>query len=181
MRKLDLNMRRWFSAVLCLPALGCILTSGQVLTTFELGSFAVRNAGMERINVDLNELSNYAERKGNLKGLADLAVLGEITNHANDAIDIVAYVTPEVTSDTSRTQVTENAVLAWGPFHVDGGATVRVDWDTSAALFSAAGRSTLLRETKGDGTFTVYIFAAGDRYDFSVADGQLVVILDAGF
>ncbi len=168
----------WLPAVLV--ATGCILTSGQILVEVELGDVTVTTASVEHIDVDLNDISDYSDNKEALKDLADIALLGEITSTGSTSIDVVAYMTRDLTSFTTASEVLAQAIPIWGPFQVAAGATVRVDWDTSASLIGA-NKSVLIEEVKGDGQFTVYILGAAGTYSFTVRDGQMALVLDAGF
>ncbi len=166
--------------VVCLLGVaGCLVTSGQILVTADLGNFNVTTTSVQDLDVDLNEISDYADNKETLEDLADIAILGEITNTGTNDIDVVAYMTRNVTSLTTSAEVLAVGVQIWGPFRVAAGATVRVDWDTSAALIGS-NKNVLIDEVKGDGTFTVYILGAAGSYSFTVDDGQLVLVLDAG-
>jgi hypothetical protein len=72
------------------------------------------------------------------------------------------------------------AVKLWGPFSVAGSATKVIDWNASSQLFSVAGKAALLSEAKGDGNFTLYAVGSAGTYDFSVANGALVLVIDVG-
>lgn len=173
---------RWLVAVLALVGMtaGCILTSGQFLVTFELGD--VRVPGPTTLVsqvVDLNTIAEYRDHKENLKGLADLALLGSITNNTSNAVDVEVWMTPGQTSYLLESDLRANGVRIWGPIHLAGSETKKVEWDTSAALFDAAGKAALTGEIKGDGVFTLYAVGATGLYDFSIHDGQFVAVLDA--
>lgn len=47
------------AVVVLLVAAGCILTSGQILVTTDLGDFNVTTATVARIDIDLNGISDY--------------------------------------------------------------------------------------------------------------------------
>jgi len=170
----------WLTVLPLLVAAGCIVTSGQILVTADLGDFVVTPATVERINVDLNDISDYTDNKEKLKDLADIAVLGEVTNTGSDPIDVVAYMTREPTTFTTASQVMASGLQIWGPFRVAAGATVRIDWNASAALIGT-NKNVLIEEVKGDGRFTGYVLGAAGTYSFTVTDGQLALILDVGY
>jgi len=169
-------------AALALAAMtsGCILTSGQFLVSFELGD--VRVPGPTTLVsqvVDLNTISEYRDHKSNLKTLADLALLGTITNNTSNPVDVEVWMTKDQTSYLLEQDLKANGVRIWGPFHLAGNETKQVDWDTSASLFGATGKAALIGEIKGDGVFTLYAIGTTGLYDFSIHDGQFVAVLDA--
>ena len=168
----------WLPVVWLLGVAGCLVTSGQILVTAELGDFTVTTTAVQDLDVDLNEISDYSDNKERLADLADIAILGEVTNTGTTDIDVVAYMTRHLTSFTTASEVLGLGLPIWGPFRVAAGATVRVDWDTSSALIGS-NKSVLIEEIKGDGAFTVYILGAAGTYSFTVNDGQFVAILDA--
>ena len=172
---------RYALLVLPLLASGCILVSGQFLVNFDLGTIQVNSpTDVVGRDVDLNDIGDYNDHKDELKGLADVAVLGMITNQGTEAIDVDIWMTPDFTSFTDAASVQGTGVRLWGPLHLDPGESRRVDWDTSAGLFDPLGKTTLLGEVKGDGQFTVYALARSGNYQFSVTEGQVVLVLDAG-
>jgi hypothetical protein len=174
---------RWIvpALILGLAAPGCVLVSGQFLLDFELEDFDVSTSTtVTREDVDLNEESVYEDHKEDLKGLADVAVLGMITNNSATAIGVEVWMTAASTAYTTPGEVTTNATKLWGPFSVGVGETKQVGWDESAALFSSAGKTLLLNEIKGDGMFTIYAIADVGTYTFDVDNGVLALVLDAG-
>src|SRR5262245_3435968 len=173
---------RWLFALLALVGMtaGCVLTSGQFLVNFELGD--VRVPGPTTLVsqvVDLNTISEYRDHKENLKTLADLALLGTITNNTSNAVDVEVWMTRDPSSYLLESDLKANGVRIWGPFHLAGNETKQVNWDTSAGLFDAAGKAALVGEIKGDGVFTLYAIGTSGLYDFSIHDGQFVAVLDA--
>jgi hypothetical protein len=176
-----MKILRPLALVLALSTAGCILVSGQFIVNFDLGTINVTSpTTVQSKQVDLNDIGDYKDHKSDLKGLADLAVLGVLTNNGSEDIDVEVYMTPDLTSYTTDTDVKGNGVLLWGPFHVPAGQSVRVDWDTSAGLFTPLGKTTLIGEIKGDGQFTVYAVGKAGNYSFTVTEGELVLVLDAG-
>jgi hypothetical protein len=177
-----MKTKRFFAALALLVATaGCVLVSGQFLVNFDLGSFSVTSpTDVHSQLVDLNTISDYADHKENLKGLGDLAILGTIKNDGAEAVDIEIWMRPDKQPYTLASEVKANAVKLWGPFHLEQGETKHVDWDTSAGLFDPLGKVTLIGEIKGDGIFTVYALGAAGTYSFTVTDGQVVLVLNAG-
>jgi hypothetical protein len=161
---------------------GCILISGQIFTTVNLGDINVTTSGLDRHFVDLNTVSDYASHKANLKSVADFAVLGSITNNGTDSLNVEIWMTKDETNYTTAAQVTTpgNATKLWGPFSLAGGQTKVVDWDTSAGLFTSAGKALMIGEAQGDGSFTLYALGTAGNYSFSIPNAKLVLVLDAG-
>jgi len=163
---------------------GCILTSGQVQISFDLPNFTASSAtGIDGTTIALNTEKEYKDNKDKLKDLSDLAVLGKFTNNSSTPVNVEVWMTT-----TPSTHLTESALMAdptrvkvWGPFQVAGSATKVIDWNASAQLFTVAGKAALLSEAKGDGNFTLYaVSPASTVYDFSVANGALVLVIDVG-
>ncbi len=167
-----------------LMSAGCILTSGQIQIHFDLPSFTGNSAtGILGTTIDLNTESEYKDNKDKLKDLSDLAVLGKFTNNSATPVNVEVWMTPAPTSYTTATQLNGDLtkIKVWGPFQVAGSATKVIDWNASAQLFTVAGKAALLNEAKGGGNFTLYaVGAAGSPYDFSVANGALVLVIDVG-
>src|SRR5438128_8933707 len=119
---------RWFVPSLMLAALmatGCFLISGQFLVKFDLGDVNVTSAtGINGVVVNLNDIHEYADHKDNLKGLADIAILGQFTNSGASDIDVEVWMVDNagpLLSDAA--QVRADGVKVWGPFHLAAGAT----------------------------------------------------------
>jgi len=166
-----------------LVSAGCILTSGQIQIDFDLPSFTGNSAtGIEGTTIDLNTEKEYQDNKDKLKDLSDLAVLGKFTNNSATPVNVEVWMTPGPTSYTTAAGLAGDAtkIKVWGPFQVAGSATKTIDWNVSAQLFTVAGKAALLSEAKGDGNFTLYAVGAAGGYDFSVADGALVLVIDVG-
>jgi len=171
-------------AVLLLAATGgCLLTTGQVLVSYDLPS-PIHVSGpnaLVAVQVDLNSVSAYRDHKDGLEDLADLALLGAMTNNAmGDPIDIEVWMTRDATNLVDATQVQAQGIPLWGPQRVVRGETRRPSWDDSADNVTAEGRQALLEETKGDGVFTLYFLDRTSSYDFTVSEGVLVLVLAAG-
>lgn len=174
---------RWIvpALLLGLATPGCVLVSGQFLIDFDLDNFDVSTSSTVTVeDVDLNTESVYEDHKEDLKGLADVAVLGKITNTGSTAIGVEVWMTGASTAFTTPGQVTGGATKLWGPFDIDPGVTKQVGWDESAALFTSAGKTLLLNEIKGDGIFTIYAIANVGTYSFDVDNGVLALTIDAG-
>ena len=172
---------RWIvpALAIALAAPGCVLTSGQFLIDFDLDDFtATTNTLVSRAEVDLNTESDYEDHKEDLKSLADVAVLGTLTNNGGSAIHAEVWMTAGPTSYTDATEVRDNATMLWGPFEVPAGTPKTVGWDESAELFSETGKALLINEIKGDGVFTLYMIAAEDTYSFEVENGVLALVLE---
>lgn len=163
---------------------GCILTSGQIQISFEIPNFTASSAtGIDGTTIDLNTEEEYQDNKDKLKDLSDLAVLGKFTNNSSSAVNVDVYMTT-----TPSDHPTEALLLAdptvvklWGPFQVSPSSTTTIDWNKSAQLFTTAGKAALLAQAKGDGQFSIYaVGPAGAAYNFSVANGALVLVIDVG-
>jgi hypothetical protein len=169
--------------VLALTAAGCILVSGQFLIDFSLDDFTtVSHSTVTRQLVDLNTEGDYTDHKEDLKAIADIAVLGKLTNNASGAIGVEVWMTPTDTNLASEAEVRAAAIKLWGPFHVAAGpgTSKTVNWNESAKLFTSAGMASLLTEVKGDGQFTLYAIGDAGTYDISVENGVLALVLDFG-
>jgi hypothetical protein len=162
---------------------GCVLVSGQFLVDFDLDNFTTSTSTTVTMqDVDLTTESAYEDHKDDLKGLADVAVLGKITNTGSTDIGVEVWMTADNTAYTTPTEVTTNATKLWGPFDIKAGDTKQVGWDESAALFSSTGKTMLLNEIKppGDGKFTIYAIANVGTYSFKVDNGVLALTIEAG-
>ena len=185
---------RMVALVLPLMLCGCLLTTGQVSVDFDLGTINVATPlNLVAQQVDLNTISDYVDHKDNIRGVSDLALLGTITNNIAAALstpgskftqggptdlNVEAWITPTTTNYVTDAQVRANAVKLWGPLLVPAGATVNIDWDDSAALFTPLGKATLLQEIKGDGVFTIYLLGTSGFYNFTVDNATLVLTLE---
>src|SRR5215468_9913482 len=111
-----MKMRSLLAALaLAVMTSGCILTSGQFLVSFELGD--VRVPGPTTLVsqvVDLNTISEYRDHKSNLKTLADLALLGTITNNTSNPVDVEVWMTKDQTSYLLEQDLKANGVRIWG-------------------------------------------------------------------
>jgi hypothetical protein len=184
-------MKRHASTVLTLGVVlglgllcaGCILTSGQIQINFDLPNFSATSpTALNSTTIDLNTEKEYKDNKDKLKDLSDLAVLGKFTNNSATPVNVEVWMTttPSAYTDVTLMKADPTAVKLWGPFSVAGSATKVIDWNASSQLFSVAGKAALLNEAKGDGNFTLYAVGSAGAYDFSVANGALVLVIDVG-
>ncbi|MBI5711431.1 MAG: hypothetical protein HZC42_14190 [Candidatus Eisenbacteria bacterium] len=171
-------------ALVALTATGCWITSAQIFAHFDLPNpFTINGAdGFERVYVDLNTISDYADNKDKLKGISDLAVVGKFTNTSGPGGGVEVYITPGNTNLANPTAIVAGSTKLWGPGSIGATGDVHtVGWDESAALFDAAGKAILLAEAQGDGEFTIYtIGSPGTVNVIRVDDGGLILVLAAG-
>lgn len=163
---------------------GCFITQAQIFAHYELPNpFTIDSSSdpFERIPFDLATNDDYAEHKDKLNSVADFAVVGTFVNEEGPAGGVEVWITPDLTNYGSVAEVTENATKLWGPGTIGAAPSTReIGWDDSAALFNAAGKAILLREAKGDGTFTLYAFGTAGTYRIRVEQGFLILTLNAG-
>ncbi|OGF14215.1 MAG: hypothetical protein A2W00_14065 [Candidatus Eisenbacteria bacterium RBG_16_71_46] len=170
-----------------LLATGCVLTSAQILVKFAFPppnplvvNVASGASSVSGLYIDLNTESDYADNKDKLKDIADLAVLGDVTNTGTGAIGVEVWLTKTNSGTLTADQVRAQGAQLWGPFNLAAGATKRIGWDESAGLFKA-GKQVLIDEVKGDGQFSLYLIGPGTgAYQFQVKDGYLVLVIGAG-
>ena len=186
--------RRLVVVALTIPMValpGCIITSAQILTHFNLPNpFTINSAvpgdQSERVPVDLatDVGSDYLDNKEKLKGLMDVAILGTFTNEAGPAGAVEVYIVPTYDLTPGVDPLPPGAVLLWGPADLGaaGGpdATRTLTWDDSAALFNPDGKRLLIDEIKGDGQFTLYAIGTAGVYQIRVDNGVVSLVLDAG-
>ena len=178
-----MNNLRWIlpALLIAFAAPGCILTSGQILIDFDLGTIDVTSpTGLVGEQIDLNTNDDYEEHKDKLKNIVDFAVLGTINNTGGTDLLPEVWITADLTPYTDETTVKANGIKLWGGILVPAGGSAAVDWNTSAALFTAAGKAMVLNEAKGDGNFTLYVMGASGTYQFNVTNGVLALVIDAG-
>jgi hypothetical protein len=164
--------------LLALAVSGCILISGQILVTYDLPDMSLGGQlATVPVQVDLNTVSDYRNHKGNLKGLADEALVGLIQNRNSTSLTVEVWITPQETSFQSSDFVTANGILAWGPLTLAPGESRRLTWDASAALITKPGRAAIEGEVRGDGKLTVYV--VGDNA-LNFTEGKFLTIINAG-
>lgn len=173
-------------AALALAATGCIITSAQVFTHFDLPDpFTIDSSTdpFERVLVDLNTVSEYNDHKDDIKGLTDVAIGGRFENLAGPAGTVEVWMTRDNTNYGSISQVKTNGIMLWGPASIGASGTAeavhQLAWDESSKLFNAAGREALIDEVKGDGVFTIYTFGTMATYTIKVTGGTILLTLDA--
>jgi len=176
---------RWIlpALLISIASPGCILTSGQILIDFDLGTIDVTsNTGLVAEQIDLNDNSDYNDHKDKLKNIVDFAVLGTINNTGGAELLPEVWITPDLTNYTTDTQVKANGIKLWGGILVPAGSSAAVNWDTSAALFTKEGKAMILQQATppGDGNFTLYVMGAAGTYQFNVTNGVLALVIDAG-
>jgi hypothetical protein len=171
-------------ALVALTGTGCVLVSGQFLVTYHLSDTRSINTqqSLGVMQVDLSTNKTYVANRARLKGLEDLAVLGDIRNDGAAQATLELWMTPNPSTYSNADDVMHDptAMRIWGPLTVNAGATRHVGWDESAKLFGA-GRAPLLAQFKGDGLFTVYaIGRGGPPFAFTVKSADLLAVLDVG-
>jgi hypothetical protein len=176
-----MKILRTIPVLLALAASGCILTSGQFMVSYDLGTVNITSpSAVVGVQVDLNEEDDYNEHKEDIKALADEALLGYVKNNKAEPLKVQIWLTPTLTTYTTDADVRANGVLAWGPLDLGPQEQLRVSWDRSAELLTAEGKQLLEQEVKGDGSFTVYVVGAAGDYSLTVTSGKLLAIIDAG-
>jgi len=177
-------MRSWkiLVAAAALAGAGCILTSGQILISFPLTNplTVINDTQVYTESIDLNTISDYADHKDNLESLADVALLGQITNNSASPVDVEVFFTEAATTFMTSAEVRAGARKLWGPFALAASETKTIGWDESAALIDDAGRDALIAEIKGDGVFTLYAIGPTGTFSFTINNPVLVLVLDAG-
>lgn len=181
------NLRLWIPVTLlaALMTAGCMLVSGQFIVTFDFADqgadpLTVASASaLSGVAVDLNTVSAYNDHKSDLKDVADLAILGKLTNldagaGLNVEVWMVAAPGSMLTTDTA---VRAAGVKIWGPVTLAASGVKQIGWDESAALFG--GRAALINEIKGDGRFDLYALGSGG-YHFKIDKGSLLAVIVAG-
>jgi hypothetical protein len=79
---------------------GCPLISGQFQVPLNLPDPIDANSATAIVGaqIDLNNESAYKDHKDNLKGLADIALLGKFANLGTGTVSVVIYMTPGTTN-----------------------------------------------------------------------------------
>ena len=163
-----------------LVSTGCWLISGQWVVDYHFATpLHVINSALSKVAVDLNTVSLYNDHKKDLKDVVDLALVGDIHNNGGASTNVEAWIVPAGgTNFVTASAVRAGGSKLWGPLTVGAGATVKVDWNKSAALFS--GRKLLVDEIKGDGVFDLYVIGSVDPFDFTLTNGVLLAVVSAG-
>lgn len=171
-------------ALAALTATGCFLISGQIVVSADLGDLhAVNGLSSVGTYVDLSVLSpDYKKHKDKLKDIVDIAVLGTFQNNLAAPVSGEVWIVPSPSGSGLLTS--QSAVIAAGGIKLwamalGANETRKVTWDTSAGLFTAAGKTTLKNEIKGDGIFTLYLFGSSTTYDIQVTNAVVVAVISA--
>ena len=128
--------------------------------------------------MNLNDVDTYADHKDKMKDVADLALVGKVTNLTDTATAIEVW----MVAAPGALLTTDAAVRAagqkiWGSLGVPASGSVQIDWNKSAALFG--GRALLIGQIKGDGRFDLYALGTG-AYAFRIDKGALIAVISAG-
>ena len=181
------NLRLWLpvTALAAVMAAGCMLVSGQFIVTFNFADHGADpltvtgSSALSGVAVDLNSIGDYNDHKSDLKGVADLAIVGKLTN-----LDTTAPVSVEIwLVETPGTPLTSDAAVRsagkrlWGPVTLAASGVKNIGWDESASLFK--GRQDLIAQIKGDGRFDLYALGSGG-YHFKIDKGVLIAVITAG-
>lgn len=161
---------------------GCVLISGQFFIDWKLDNITVQQDSLIPYVIDLNEDEDYRDHKSQLEGLADLALVGFVTNNSSESVEVIVYITPDVTTFTSTAQLSASgqATQLWGGFPLTGSEkNKKIEWDDSAGLFNDDGFEILIDEIKGDGKFTLYLIGNAQSFDLSTHDNWLMITVDA--
>ncbi len=182
MNKLRLSMA--IAGLAALMATGCVLISGQFVVTAAFSTFGLDPVTVDSpttlagVPVDLNEVSEYADHKDELKGVVDLALVGTVTNLTANPTSVEVWMVANPGAPlTTETAVKSAGTKVWGSLPVPGNGSVKVDWNKSAGLF--VGRQALVSEIKGDGRFDLYAIGTG-AYAFRMDKGALIAVVSAG-
>ena len=182
-------MRMAAVTALAFAAVACAPLSGQFIADYDLGDVSgVPQSGsqdgqgllLQFRHIDLATESEYEDHKDELKGLADLAVVGTLTNTGAGALGLELWVTPGNSGalGTVDEVIAAGGVRLWGPMNLAAGASNAIGWDESAALFVDAGKQMLLDQAKGDGEFTLYL--VGNNSSYTLSNAHLILVLSAG-
>ena len=180
---------RWMLPGLALAALlgnGCIITSTQVFAHFSLSNpFYIHTPPTHDVqveHVDLNTISAYKDNKDKLKGLSDIAILGDFKNvGTGPAGALQVWITPGTTNLATYAAVTGGATLLWSGSIAAAPSTRHVDWAASNAMFFGPGKTMLINQILNGGVFTLYAVAAGNAGQVIQVDkGEVVLVISAG-
>ena len=171
-------------ALAALTTTGCFLLTAQIIVSTSLGNLsAINGAASAGKYIDLSvESSDYADHKDKLKDIPDIAVLGTIKNNLASPVSADVWLVTNPSGSALLPSLA--AVQAAGGIKVwslglAASETKTIDWDTSATLFTPAGKAALINDIKGDGIFTLYVFGSTDTYNLTVTNGVVVVIISA--
>ncbi|HKQ18963.1 MAG TPA: hypothetical protein VJW75_04385, partial [Candidatus Eisenbacteria bacterium] len=128
-----MNNLRWIlpALLIAFAAPGCILTSGQILIDFDLGTIDVTSpTGLVGEQIDLNTNDDYNDHKDKLKNIVDFAVLGTINNTGGTDLLPEVWITSDLSTWDNETDVKANGIKLWGGILVPAGGSAAVDWNT---------------------------------------------------
>ncbi len=130
------------------------------------------------------ESSDYADHKDKFDDVEDVVVLGTFTNNLSTPVSAEVWI---VNNPSSSTLLPDKAavqaaggVLSFS-MSLAGNETKNVDWDTSAGLFTDAGKDLLVDSLEGDTPIAVYVFGSTGTYDIDVTNAQFVAVIYIGF
>ena len=161
------------AALASLVGTGCVLVSGQFLVKLELGDLSITStAPSSGYHVDLSTNSTYNDHKKDIKSLEDIALVGSVHNTGVSSLTLNVYLVDDNSGASTGTRV-------WGPLTVAAGATEKLDWDRSSALFGA-GKALLLAYIKSGDPFTLHAVGSSAPFTFDFNDAVLIAVIGAG-
>ena len=170
-------------ALAILTGTGCVLVSGQFLVQFEFGNLSINapntSAVVNGYYVNLASNGTYNDHKSDIKSLEDLALVGSVHNTGVSSLTLSVYLLDGNAGPLAVSTVTSTGIKVWGPFTVAAGATEKIDWDRSAALF-ASGKVPLFARIKSGVNFTLYGVGSTTPVKFDLNNGVLIAVIGAG-
>jgi|SRR5882762_2851037 len=167
-------------ALALLTGAGCVLVSGQFLVKLEFGNIAVNSAtNVNGYYVDLATNSTYKDHKGDIKSLEDIALLGAVHNTGLASLTLSVYLLDGNPGAISAATVSSTGARVWGPLTVAAGATAKLDWDRSSALFGS-GKVPLFARIKSGDPFTLYAVGSTAPFTFDFNNGVFIAVIGAG-
>lgn len=161
---------------------GCVLVSGEFLIQVEMGDVSVDvvdvNSLLDGYFVDLTTNSTWKDHKNDIKSIEDLALVGDVHNSGLSDVTVVVYLRDGNPGPLSQATVTSSGIRVWGPLTVAAGATEKVDWNRSSALFGA-GKTALLSRIKTGGQFTFYATSTTAPFSFDIKNAVFLVVIGA--
>lgn len=152
---------------------GCVLVSGQFLVKLELGDLSINSVNPATgYHVDLSSNSTYNDHKKDIKSLEDIALVGSVHNTGVSTLTLNLYLIDDNSGATSGPRV-------WGPLTVAAGATEKLTWDRSSALFGT-GKALLLAYIKSGAPFTLYAVGSSAPFTFDFNNAVLIAVIGAG-
>jgi hypothetical protein len=167
-------------ALALLTGAGCVLISGQFLVELDVGDVSVNSASnVTGYFVDLATNGTYKDHKNDVKSLEDIALLGSVHNTGSSSLTLAVYLRDGNPGALPAGTVTSTGIRVWGPLTIAAGATEKLDWDRSSALFGS-GKSALFTRVKSGDPFTLYAVGSTAPFTFDIKDGVLLVVIGAG-